>query len=190
MRPGAIKGNFGVLPNTLDEETIVNNCTPEPMSGCWLWTGTLNKCGYGKICINYKHWIASRASFVIYNKTQIPEGMVVMHKCDTRSCVNPEHLVLGTVQDNADDMVRKGRSLTGDRNTSRKNPQLQVRGSKSFYAKLNEEQVLEIKKLLATGEKHKIIADKFGVGYRNISEINRGKTWRHVMIDSVDASAR
>lgn len=187
MCPGATKGRFGQKPNELMEWVIENNSIPEPNSGCWLWTGTLNQWGYGKLAIQKKHWIASRASWTIYNKREIPKGLLVMHKCDTRSCVNPSHLIIGTVQDNSNDMVAKGRSMTGDRNTSRKNPHLQVRGSTHPYSKLTEEDVLQIKKDLSNGVGQRELAKRYGVKPTNISNIKVGLSWRHVVLkDNVD----
>ena len=75
---------------------------------CWLWTGSLDKDGYGKTSINYKHWKTHRASWN-YFVGPIPEGMSVLHKCDVRACCNPEHLWLGTQKDNLRDMFAKGR---------------------------------------------------------------------------------
>lgn len=187
MRRVIHKGYIGQVPNKYDPETIHSNCTVEANTGCWLWLGSLNKWGYGKLSIQRKHWISHRASYTIFNG-EIPDGMQVLHKCDVRSCVNPEHLFLGTHKENMKDMVKKGRAAAGDRNTSIKNPHLQVRGSKSAQAKLNEQQVLEIKKLLAEKKlTQKQIGKMFGVGSRNINNINVGLSWRHVMLNSVDA---
>ncbi len=192
MRPGATKGTFGATPNQYSEETIVSRCSVEPNTGCWLWTENLNMWGYGKVCIQKKHWIAHRASFKIFNKKDIPRGMFVLHKCDVRSCVNPEHLFLGTHKENMKDMVKKGRAATGDRNTSRKNPHLQARGSKHYFAKLNEKDVFKIKLLLAKKTlTQKQIGAMFNTTSRNINNINVGLTWRHVVIkNNVDQSAR
>lgn len=183
MKPGALKGERGQRPNEYTEETIISRCSVEPNTGCWLWTENLNQWGYGKICIQKKHWIAHRAAYTIFNG-KIPNGILVLHKCDTRACVNPNHLFLGTNQDNMFDMVKKGRSASGDRNTSRKNPHLQVRGSSSAQAKLNEDDVLKIKLLLKQKKlTQKQIGKMFGVGSRNINNINVGLTWKHVVVD-------
>lgn len=77
---------------------------------CWDWLGCKNKQGYGKIGIGPSECVnAHRVSWVIHNG-QIPDDMFVCHKCDNPSCTNPEHLFLGTRQDNINDMMIKKRS--------------------------------------------------------------------------------
>ena len=81
---------------------------PEPNTGCWLWTSTWASCGYGQFRINGKYWLAHRASWkLLYG--EIPGGLQVLHKCDVRPCVNPDHLFLGTQSDNMLDCFKKGR---------------------------------------------------------------------------------
>lgn len=81
-----------------------------PIAGCWLWIGTVNYWGYGHFYeLNPKKIVkAHRKSYELY-KGPIPDGMCVCHKCDVRSCVNPDHLFLGTHKDNVHDMINKGR---------------------------------------------------------------------------------
>lgn len=81
-------------------------------NSCWLWTGALTKGGYGKININKKFISTHRLSWELVNG-EIPKGLHVCHTCDVRSCVNPEHLWLGTAKDNAMDREKKGRSDNG-----------------------------------------------------------------------------
>ena len=78
-----------------------------PWSGCWLWNGGLNPSGYGVLGIIGRNQRAHRVSFEEFNG-KIPEGMQVLHRCDVKSCVNPAHLYAGTVQDNANDRVKRG----------------------------------------------------------------------------------
>lgn len=83
-------------------------------TGCWMWNGTGNI--YGKIRGKggrYSSFVsAHRMSYELHNGA-IPDGLCVLHKCDTPRCVNPDHLFLGTHQDNTDDMMKKGREKHG-----------------------------------------------------------------------------
>ena len=87
-------------------------------NGCWVWTGSLHKpMPYGRVRLRSfaGHptrftWRAHRASYIAF-KGNIPEGMYVCHSCDNPSCINPDHLFLGTHQDNMDDMHAKGRYI-------------------------------------------------------------------------------
>lgn len=84
----------------------------EKSSGCWTWTGGKLSSGYGRIRMNMKRVRAHRAAWRIA-KGEIPTGMSVLHKCDNPACVNPDHLFLGTQQDNLKDMCAKGRGRSG-----------------------------------------------------------------------------
>ena len=75
---------------------------------CWLWTGNTEKIGYGIFKLKGKALKAHRLSYA-YHKNSIPAGNMVLHRCDVRNCVNPDHLFLGTQTDNMRDMTAKGR---------------------------------------------------------------------------------
>lgn len=81
--------------------------SPEPNTGCLLWTGSLFKNGYGQ-CRMRGECKAHRVSWVLTYGT-IPRSKLVCHRCDIRSCVNPAHLFLGSQKDNIQDAVRKKR---------------------------------------------------------------------------------
>lgn len=81
----------------------------DELTGCWNFKGSKTAKGYGKMRVNYKYWLAHRYSLSLHLGRDIEKGMVVMHKCDNPSCVNPEHLTEGTQRDNQLDCIRKGR---------------------------------------------------------------------------------
>lgn len=131
---------------------------PEPNTGCWLWTGSLLNYGYGAFSPGGR---AHRFAYSAF-KGPIPEGVFVLHRCDVPSCVNPDHLFLGTRADNVADMMQKGR---------------QPRGSRNGSAKLTPAQVLEI---FASTEKQAVLAARYGVVHTAISKIKRGHKWAHL----------
>lgn len=85
---------------------------PNCEAQCWVWAGSLNTKGYGLISSNGGNIVTHRISYELHNGS-IPDGLLVLHRCDRPSCVNPNHLFLGTHQDNMDDMAAKGRSTRG-----------------------------------------------------------------------------
>lgn len=97
-------------PRTKEQviETLEANSVYEPNTGCQLWTGPENRFGYGKTSYFSKTWAAHRLSYHL-RVQEIPEGKFICHKCDTRACINPDHLFLGTPLINMRDKVAKGR---------------------------------------------------------------------------------
>ena len=92
---------------------------------CWEWTGALNGSGYGSFCYNGKTTNAHRVSWLIHNgsipKGEGHHGTCVLHKCDNRKCVNPDHLFLGSNADNIKDRESKGRGVMPEQ-AGHKNP--------------------------------------------------------------------
>ena len=80
-------------------------------SGCWNFTGAIRENGYGAIGLNGRVMPAHRAMWILVNGEIDSRSLFVCHRCDNRKCVNPNHLFLGTAQDNTDDMIRKGRRV-------------------------------------------------------------------------------
>lgn len=134
---------------------------------CWNWNGALRWDGYGQFSCKglsgkKSGTPASRASWIIHNGP-IGADILVLHKCDNRKCVNPDHLFLGTNQDNMDDKISKGRGYSG---------------IKHWKAKLDPVKAYEIRWLRASGWKIKKLAEQYGVTTSAIDGILSGANWR------------
>jgi|ERR1051326_339167 hypothetical protein len=149
-------------------------------NGCWIWTGQKMMQGYGYILLKGKVIKSHRYSYELF-VGPIPDGLCVLHKCDNRACVNPNHLFIGTVADNNRDRALKNRSATGDRNGSRTHPEACARGERNFNSKLTAEHVREIRKRAARGETQKSLASEFGVHNSVICEVVNKRAWAHVV---------
>lgn len=133
--------------------------------GCWIWTGTRNRWGYGGVSVKGRMWLAHRASYTLFAEP-IPDGLQVCHRCDNPPCINPKHLFLGTPRDNVADMISKGRAV-----------KLAQRGELNRNAKLTAENVAMVRKRLAAGETQQSIADSLGVSRSAVKDINTGRKW-------------
>lgn len=131
-------------------------------NGCWIWTAYRDKDGYGNFGVAQK---AHRYSYKRF-KGVIPEGMLVCHTCDESSCVNPDHLFLGTTKDNHKDMCDKERI---------------AKGEGSGASKLSEKDVKKIRKEYVNGHKSMSeLGDEFGISATTACNIINFKTWKHV----------
>jgi hypothetical protein len=136
------------------------------MSGCWLWTASVDQKGYGQFAMKPAHkrpLKAHRVAWEIY-RGQVPDELCVLHKCDQPACVNPDHLWLGTVADNNHDMFEKGRSAPP-----------RVAGEAHGRAKLTLEDVEAIR---ADKRHQRTIARDYGVSKSQIGNIKRAENWR------------
>ena len=152
---------------------------PETPNQCWLWLGTKDKKGYGKILRKAngrrRCFRADRMSYLIF-VGPIPKGMFVCHNCptgDNPSCVNTGHLWLGSNSDNMKDAHKKGRIVY-----MLPPPK---RGSLNCAAKLKEDQVIEIRSKYASGIYTQYqLAEGYGVCQRTICLIVRREKWTHI----------
>ena len=123
---------------------------------CWRWQRGKNVYGYGRVCLTRTNVLYTHiASYMYHHETLIPPGICVLHKCDVRDCLNPDHLFLGTKTDNANDKTSKGRA----------------RGVQS----LNTADLTEIRRLLAQGVTHTEIAAKLRTSIATISRVRNDK---------------
>lgn len=149
-------------PRPSEIDRFLDKVSPEPNSGCWIWTATVNQDGCGHFGIGpAKCEKAHRASYRIF-KGEIPTGLIVCHKCDAPSCVNPDHLFLGTSQDNMDDAKSKGRMALGER---------------SGVARLTEDAVRFIR---TSPLSQRQLAKVLGVHRGTVDAVLSGRTWAHV----------
>lgn len=130
---------------------------------CWNWRAAKTN-GYGAQKIKGFHFVASRLSWIIHFG-DIPEGLKALHKCDNPPCVNPEHLFLGTDNDNMVDKVKKGRATGGSQP-----------GEKNGSVKLRVDNVFEIRRLLSS-ETISAISRTFKVSRAQINRIKNGLSW-------------
>lgn len=134
------------------------------VDSCWEWKGYKSK-GYGRIKIFGKFHQAHRISYELFTGP-IPDHMMVCHRCDNPSCVNPGHLFIGSAKDNMQDKISKGRHRGA------------AKGERHHFSSLTEHQVIEIRKMLSSGGMSQIeIARIFGVSQSQISNIKTCKRW-------------
>lgn len=138
----------------------------DPNTGCWEFIGTRNKRGYGVFTFENKKVPAHRFSYQIH-VGNIPEGRLVLHKCDNPPCVNPEHLFIGTQFDNMRDMVQKGRNAN-------------TKGTNNPRASIYDDSVIQIRDLWDTGASIKEIAIHFMIPKSTVRNIISNVTWKHL----------
>lgn len=139
---------------------------------CWIWEGYKSPAGYGVVTIYGEQHQTHRLSWM-FECGPIPKGMIIMHTCDNPSCVNPDHLKLGTQRDNMHDMWDKGRGNPGH-----------LCGEESPPSKLTDVDVIKIR---LSNELIKVLAKKFGVSTSTVCDIQKGRIWKHLPYDETRA---
>ena len=159
----------GTLKDRLFRQVLVLG--PEE---CWEWQSKSRIKGYGVIGIGGRKagkMLAHRASWEIHNgpipaNSDEHHGTIVMHKCDNRLCINPNHLMLGTQADNVHDMDNKSRRVSNPR-----------KGSSHHMTTINEDQAA---KVFVMSGKYRKIAETIGCSIHVVKDIRCGKTWSHI----------
>jgi len=156
-----MKGNWRYRKKPLADR-LMKHVMPVTECGCWIFMGCLTDRGYGQISVaTSKSRVAHRVSYELFC-APIPDGMYVLHRCDVPSCVNPDHLFVGTQQDNVDDMVAKGRN---------------TKGETVGNSRLTEKDVLAIRASSASGTE---LAKTMGFSEGTISMVKNKKIWKHI----------
>lgn len=158
--------------------------------GCWLWTGARSHNGYGFFkLIGDRQVKAHRWAYEQF-VGPVPHGLWVLHHCDIRHCVNPEHLFLGTQKINIADMMAKGRGpdrqvnavyLRKGQVTLAQHPERRARGAQIGRARLTATQVMAIRAAYAAGGvSQRGLAKQYNVSGHTIYSMLCRRTWRHV----------
>lgn len=143
-------------------EQVVSVSTLDPVTGCLIWGRGRDRDGYGKVCIEGKHWRVSRALLFVTTNELYP---VARHTCDNPPCCRLSHLLWGTYRDNKLDAVERGRAVCNFRG---------MPGETNGRSKLTDEQRIEIRCRRLAGERAKDLAEEFGVSRGTIGYLVPG----------------
>lgn len=162
---------------------------------CWFWIAGGTKSGYGTFSYEGRQIGAHCVAYILAHGP-IPDSLFVLHRCDNRRCVNPDHLFIGTAADNSRDMVTKGRNRrgtdhhmskhpelapSGDAHYTHRSPELIRKGEALTHSKLTEERVREIRRRYAAGGVTQYqLADEYGIAVASVNRVVRRVSWRHV----------
>lgn len=151
-----------------EQDRFLRKTSYDPQTGCWLWIGAKYRFGYGhfrrKIGGVWKMYKTHRYSYEFY-KGVIPPNLCVLHHCDNPSCVNPEHLYVGTTQDNSDDMAKRNRRKL-NRNPKHNLLDMDIVNKiRAFHQEFPLVKQIEI-------------SSKFGINTAQISRILNNKIWK------------
>ncbi len=140
----------------------------EKVGECILWKGKKSKFGHGRIGYRKKQFSTHRAAWMAW-KGEIPKGKFILHHCDVPHCISIDHLYIGTLKNNSQDMVRRNRYVQNCK-----------KGIECNLTKLNEDQVREIRTLPSQGYTHMKIANKYNVSRTCIQSILYRRNWKHI----------
>ena len=143
------------------EERFMDSVMPITETGCWIWLGMTNRAGYGRFYMDGKMMLAHRVAKIIFSGLDI-KNKLVLHRCDTPCCVNPDHTYVGNHVDNMRDCIKKGRFIIGENHAN---------------AKLTEKQAKQIK---YSDVPHTLMAQQMNVSETTIRFIRDGKRWGHI----------
>jgi hypothetical protein len=140
------------------------------VSGCWLWTGAKSDDGYGVVSTKQHRLVKAHRLAWERAHGAVPRGLYVLHRCDVRLCVNPDHLFIGDHAANMRDAANKGRLNVQIRAT-------ELREKRRANASLTVDQVMEIQRSRDT---HAALGRRFGVTKGAIWQIRAGRTWKGI----------
>lgn len=160
---GSPTGGGPMRPRGTPEERFWAKVAKRDGDDCWVWSGSLRNRGYGSILVAGRNVPAHRLSYELH-RGPIPPGLYVCHHCDNRACVNPNHLFLGTHDDNMADRDRKGRNVAHW-------------GERHYAAKLTWQEVCEMRANPDRLTKRQL-AERYGVAYPTVGNILAGRKWR------------
>lgn len=148
---------------------------------CWLWTAA-SRSGYGSFRPRREQTISAHRYSYLLNCGPIPPTLCVLHKCDEKLCIRPDHLFLGTNATNTADMIAKGRQAIGERNGLAKHPERAARGAQNGNTKLTAAQVVDIRaRYTAGGVTLTALAAEYSVHTSTIHDVVQRKIWQHLL---------
>jgi hypothetical protein len=136
--------------------------------GCWLWKGTRDTCGYGRISVNGRLVGTHRLSLSLALGRPLRES--ALHRCGVRACVRPDHLYEGTQADNMQDSLRDGTFVQ----------KAAPRGAKHHLTTVSDEDVRDIRARIEQGQTQREVAYLYGLAQSTVSRIARRASWAHV----------
>jgi hypothetical protein len=152
---------------------------------CWLWTASRNEFGYGKFAYRDRtgkqHCArAHRYAWELINGA-IPSGAFLLHQCDVKACVRPDHLRIGDRDQNTAEAIARGRIAQGAQHWARRLPGTIPRGEQRYNAKLTAAQAQTIRIRYASGGvTQAALGRTYGITRESVRDILRGRNWKHV----------